>query len=69
MEDSGLAMDAQQLRRLGERFYRVLGSNEPGSGLGWSIVHRNAATHSGVVTANRSTLLGTLTASVRFPAS
>ena len=62
------AMDAQQLRRLGERFYRVLGSNEPGSGLGWSTVHRIAATHSGVVTANRSTLLGTLAASVRFPA-
>jgi two-component system sensor histidine kinase QseC len=40
IEDSGPGLTESQLTRLGERFFRVLGSQETGSGLGWSIVRR-----------------------------
>lgn len=32
-------------QRLGERFFRVIGSGEGGSGLGWSIIRRIAGAH------------------------
>jgi two-component system sensor histidine kinase QseC len=41
-EDSGPGMTAADQARLGERFFRVLGSGQSGSGLGWSIVRRIA---------------------------
>jgi two-component system sensor histidine kinase QseC len=41
-EDSGPGMSATDQARLGERFFRVLGSGQTGSGLGWSIVRRIA---------------------------
>jgi len=43
VEDGGPGMSEEQLARLGERFFRVLGSDQVGSGLGWSIVRRIAA--------------------------
>jgi len=45
VEDSGPGLDAADRQRLGERFFRVTGSLESGSGLGWSIVRRIAAVH------------------------
>jgi two-component system sensor histidine kinase QseC len=43
--DEGPGMDAADIARLGERFFRVSQAAAPGSGLGWSIVRRIAAAH------------------------
>jgi two-component system sensor histidine kinase QseC len=43
-EGPGIALDERA--RLGERFHRVLGTGQSGSGLGLSIVHRVAELHS-----------------------
>lgn len=43
--DDGPGVAAQQRNRLSERFFRVLGSGEQGSGLGLSIVRRIAELH------------------------
>jgi signal transduction histidine kinase len=48
VQDSGTGLSAEQLARLGERFYRA-GSLRPGSGLGLSIVRRVMALHGGSV--------------------
>lgn len=45
VEDSGPGLAEADRNRLGERFFRVPGSSESGSGLGWSIVRRVAAVH------------------------
>ena len=45
VEDSGPGLNDADRTRLGERFFRVTGSDESGSGLGWSIVRRIAAVH------------------------
>ena len=45
VENAGLSLPAEQLQRLGERFYRPDGQAEPGSGLGVSIAQRIAALH------------------------
>ncbi|HEX5784001.1 MAG TPA: ATP-binding protein [Burkholderiaceae bacterium] len=42
VDDNGPGMSSADLQRLGERFFRVVGSAQPGSGLGWSIVRRVA---------------------------
>ncbi|TDP74030.1 ATP-binding protein [Roseateles toxinivorans] len=60
VEDSGPGLDEADRRRLGERFFRVLGSEESGSGLGWSIVRRIAAAHHLGVQVARSADLGGL---------
>ncbi len=49
VQDSGPGLTAAQQQRLGERFFRVPGSEQSGSGLGWSIVRRIAALHQGRV--------------------
>ena len=40
VQDSGPGMTEDAIAHLGERFFRVLGNDQPGSGLGWSIVRR-----------------------------
>jgi two-component system sensor histidine kinase QseC len=60
VDDSGPGMTTPDMQRLGERFFRVLGSGEGGSGLGWSIVRRIAAVHNAVVRVARSDALGGL---------
>ena len=45
VEDSGPGLAEADLQRLGERFFRVVGSGQSGSGLGWSIVRRIAQVH------------------------
>lgn len=58
VDDSGPGLSADDLARLGERFFRVLGNGADGSGLGWSIVRRVAGVHGAQVTASRSALGG-----------
>jgi two-component system sensor histidine kinase QseC len=60
VEDGGPGLSPAEIRRLGERFFRVPGSNESGSGLGWSIVSRIAAVHGLTVRVERSAALGGL---------
>jgi two-component system, OmpR family, sensor histidine kinase QseC len=67
VEDSGPGMTEAELQRLGERFFRVLGSGEGGSGLGWSIVKRVAAAHQATVRVVRSAALGGLCVEVEWP--
>ena len=66
IEDSGSGMTQAQIARLGERFFRVLGRDEPGSGLGWSIVRRIASVLGAQVTVGRSEALGGLLVTVQW---
>lgn len=59
-EDSGPGMSEPDMARLGERFFRVLGSGQSGSGLGWSIVRRIAQVHGLTLQLGRSPTLGGL---------
>jgi len=56
------------MARLGERFYRVLGSDKTGSGLGWSIVRRIAVVYQARVAISRSERLGGLCVTVCWAA-
>lgn len=67
VQDSGPGMTTPQIARLGERFYRVLGSDQPGSGLGWSIVQRIASAHQAQVQVDRSERLAGLAVKVTWP--
>lgn len=67
VDDSGPGMSAPDMARLGERFFRVVGSGQDGSGLGGSIARRIAAAHGAVVRLARSGSLGGLSVEVRFP--
>jgi len=69
VQDSGPGMEPAALARLGERFFRVLGSGQSGSGLGWSIVRRIARLHQLQVTVDRSPALGGLRVQVAWPAA
>jgi two-component system sensor histidine kinase QseC len=60
VEDSGPGLPPEALARLGERFYRVLGTGQAGSGLGWSIVQRLARLYGIHVGVERSPALGGL---------
>ncbi len=67
VDDNGPAMAEADLARLGERFYRVLGSGQQGSGLGWSIVKRIGEVSGAHISVSRSALLGGLAVEVRWP--
>jgi two-component system sensor histidine kinase QseC len=67
VEDGGPGMADADLARLGERFFRVIGSGQGGSGLGWSIVRRIAAVHRASVSVGRSASLGGLAVHVDWP--
>ncbi|HMA06657.1 MAG TPA: ATP-binding protein, partial [Ramlibacter sp.] len=67
IEDSGPGMSAADSGRLGERFFRVMGTGQPGSGLGWSIVRRIAAAQGAEVSVARSQELGGLAVDVAVP--
>jgi len=60
LDDSGPGLACADLQRLGERFFRVPGSEASGSGLGWSIARRIAAVHGAELQAGRSAALGGL---------
>jgi two-component system sensor histidine kinase QseC len=67
IEDSGPGMSIADCERLGERFFRVMGTGQPGSGLGWSIVRRIAAAQGAQVTVAGSQDLGGLAVDVALP--
>ena len=68
VDDSGPGMSDADMARLGERFYRVLGTEQAGSGLGWSIVRRIAGVYAAQVDVQRSACLGGLCVKVRWSA-
>lgn len=68
VHDSGPGLTDAQMAQLGQRFFRVLGSDQPGSGLGWSIVRRIAQVHGAQVQVARSARLGGLSVQVVFQA-
>lgn len=67
VEDSGPGLEPDARDRLGERFFRVLGTDESGSGLGWSIVRRIAAAHHLSIAIGSSDALGGLHVRVSWP--
>lgn len=66
VEDSGEGMTAVQIARLGERFFRVLGHDQPGSGLGWSIIHRVCKVTDARLDVGKSSQLGGLSVTVSW---
>jgi two-component system sensor histidine kinase QseC len=66
VQDSGPGMSPAEIEHLGERFFRVIGSGQPGSGLGWSIVRRIATVLGAQVRVARSAELGGLSIEVVF---
>ncbi len=67
MEDNGPGIEPQHRERVFERFYRILGSGQSGSGLGLSIVAEIAKRHNAELKLDAgSGGKGTLI-SVRFP--
>lgn len=68
VEDSGPGMEEADMHRLGERLFRVMGTGQSGSGLGWSIVRRIAAVLGPGIRVTRSAALGGLSVEVRFAA-
>jgi two-component system sensor histidine kinase QseC len=66
VEDSGAGLSEADMARLGERFYRVLGTGQTGSGLGWSIVRRIAHVYQAGVEVTRSEKLGGLCVIIRW---
>jgi two-component system sensor histidine kinase QseC len=66
VDDSGPGMSHADMARIGERFFRVVGSGQDGSGLGWSIARRIAAVHRAALRVARSESLGGLSVEVRF---
>lgn len=60
VEDSGPGLNSADTARLGERFFRVPGSNQSGSGLGWSIVKRIATVQRLTLHVGHSSTLGGL---------
>jgi len=67
VEDSGAGLSDADMARLGERFFRVLGTSATGSGLGWSIVRHIAALQNIDVQVGQSTDLGGLKVTLRYP--
>jgi two-component system sensor histidine kinase QseC len=68
VQDSGAGLSESEMAHLGERFYRVLGTGQTGSGLGWSIVRRIAKVYRAEVSVSPSAALGGLCVVVQWPA-
>jgi two-component system, OmpR family, sensor histidine kinase QseC len=68
VENGGAAPSREEMARLGERFFRALGTGESGSGLGLSIVRRIAQLHRAEVGFSVSSQLGGLRVTVSFAA-
>jgi len=68
VQDSGPGLSPENLARLGERFFRVLGTSATGSGLGWSIVRHIASLQQIAIQVSNSAELGGLQVSLQFQA-
>lgn len=68
VQDSGPGMAQDAIAHLGERFFRVLGNDQTGSGLGWSIVRRLLDVFGAEAQIGRSQELGGLLVRVYWPA-
>lgn len=69
VEDSGPGMRLADIEQLGERFFRVVGTGQNGSGLGWSIVRHIATVLGAQVRVSRSAALGGLSIELKFPST
>lgn len=69
VEDSGPGVRAEELGKLGARFYRKAGFAESGSGLGWSICERVCRVHDFTLLAEPSADLKGLRVEVSGPCS
>jgi two-component system sensor histidine kinase QseC len=67
VQDSGAGLSSADMARLGERFFRVLGNQATGSGLGWSIVRHIANLQQVDVQVGKSADLGGLQVILRYP--
>lgn len=67
VEDSGPGLSPAHLARLGERFFRVAGTDTRGSGLGWSIIQRVAQVEGITLEVDASVDLGGLRVRLQFP--
>jgi two-component system sensor histidine kinase QseC len=67
VQDSGPGMSDEAIGHLGERFFRVLGNEQPGSGLGWSIVRRLLIVFGAQAQISRSQDLGGLSVALQWP--
>jgi two-component system sensor histidine kinase QseC len=65
VQDSGAGLGRADMARLGERFFRVLGTEATGSGLGWSIVRHIASLQQVDVQVGKSADLGGLQVTLR----
>lgn len=68
IEDSGPGMTEREMKSLGERFFRGLGNDKSGSGLGWSIIKRISDVHGADTRVKQSDALGGLEVVVNWPA-
>ena len=66
VDDSGPGLAEAEAKRIGERFFRVAGSGQSGSGLGLSIVRRIAGVHGATVEVSSAGALGGLSVRVDF---
>ena len=66
IQDSGAGLSSADMARLGERFFRVMGTSATGSGLGWSIVRHIASLQRVGVQVGRSADLGGLQVTLSF---
>ncbi len=66
VEDGGGGLGEEDIRRLGQRFFRAKGNAQTGSGLGWSIVRRIADAHGAGIDIGKSAELGGLRVEVSF---
>ena len=64
--DNGVGVDAEKLKRIFDRFYRIAGTKQSGSGLGLSIVKQIVRLHDGKVIAKKSKGSQGLTIEVKF---
>ncbi len=67
IEDSGPGIPEAERTRVLDRFYRVAGTEAPGSGIGLAIVSAIADLHGATLALGGSTRLGGLSVALRFP--
>ena len=68
VDNGGPPLATGDVERLGDRFYRIAGSQGSGSGLGWSIVRRIATVHGARLELSGAGRLGGLSVRVFLPA-